>query len=147
VLDGPAATLGKGWSPQLLETMSSVAAYVKERIHQGSTIRTRFQGRSRQYCRISGRPAAAGGRQETRDVIIEVSGQHKPPGPTTEKADDHSAILVARGLITGGFGRWSYCALKDRHFRPSRRRRSRDLYHGIGCERGSSPWSAPTTAC
>src|SRR6266542_5020845 len=85
VLDGPRGNTWEERVAQILEGMPQVAAYVKND-HLGFTIPYAFQGRSRQYLPdFLVRLAVATG-EPARTLIVEVSGGHKPPGPTKEKA-------------------------------------------------------------
>ena len=104
---------------QILETLPSVAAYVKND-HLGFTIPYAFQGRSRQYLPdFLVRLQPLEDDEETRTLIVEVSGSHKPPGPTKEKAETARDLWLPAVNNHGGFGRWSYCELKDpATFRP-----------------------------
>jgi type III restriction enzyme len=119
VLDGPHGNTWEEMVAQLLEVMPSVAAYVKND-HLGFTIPYAYQGRSRQYLpdflvRLQPLPDE----QETRTLIVEVSGSHKPPGPTKEKAETVRDLWLPAVNNHGGFGRWSYCELTDpATFRP-----------------------------
>ena len=80
----------------------------------GFTVPYAMQGRSHEYMpdflvRLKPREDD----EETRTLIVEVSGSHKPPGPTKEKADTVRNLWVPAVNDHGGFGRWSYCELKD----------------------------------
>jgi type III restriction enzyme len=113
VLDGPHGNSWEEGVAQLLEVMPQVAAYVKND-HLGFTIPYVFQGRSKQYLPdflVRLRPLEDD--QETRTLIVEVSGSHKPPGPTKEKADTARNLWIPAVNNHGGFGRWSYCEIKD----------------------------------
>ena len=87
VLDGPTGNTWEQMVAQILETLPSVAAYVKND-HLGFTIPYAYQGRSRQYLPdYLVRLQPLENDEETRTLIVEVSGGHKPPGPTKEKAE------------------------------------------------------------
>jgi len=113
VLDGPGGNTWEQMAAQILEALPTVAAYVKND-HLGFTIPYVFQGRSKQYLPdFLVRLKPIEGEEETRTLIVEVSGSHKPPGPTKEKADTARNLWVPAVNNHGGFGRWSYCELKD----------------------------------
>ena len=112
-LDGPHGNTWEEGVAELLESLPQVAAYVKND-HLGFTVPYVFQGRSRQYLPdflVRLKPLEDD--EETRILIVEVSGSHKPPGPTKEKADTARNLWVPAVNNHGGFGRWSYCELKD----------------------------------
>jgi type III restriction enzyme len=112
VLDGPRGNTWEEGVAQILEAMPRVAAYVKND-HLGLTIPYVFEGRSRQYLPdfiVRLKPLD---NEETCTLIVEVSGSHKPPGPTKEKADTARNLWLPAVNNHGGFGRWSYCELKD----------------------------------
>jgi type III restriction enzyme len=119
--------------------MPQVAAYVKND-HLGLTIPYVFEGRSRQYLPdflVRLKPLDG---EATCTLIVEVSGSHKPPGPTKEKADTARNLWLPAVNNHGGFGRWSYCELKD----PTRFRQDLDvainaLQTGIGASAGVAP--------
>jgi type III restriction enzyme len=119
VLDGPHGNTWEEMVAQLLEVLPSVAAYVKND-HLGFTIPYAFQGRGRQYLPdflVRLRPLEED--EETRTLIVEVSGSHKPPGPTKEKAETTRDLWLPAVNNHGEFGRWSYCELTDPStFRP-----------------------------
>jgi type III restriction enzyme len=119
VLDGPVGNTWEQMVAQILERLPSVAAYVKND-HLGFMIPYAYQGRSRQYVpdflvRLQPREDD----EETCTLIVEVSGSHKPPGPTKEKAETTRDLWLPAVNTHGGFGRWSYCELTDpATFRP-----------------------------
>jgi type III restriction enzyme len=113
VLDGPTGNTWEQMVAQILETLPSVAAYVKND-HLGFTIPYAFQGRGRQYLPdFLVRLQPLEDEEETRTLIVEVSGSHKPPGPTKEKAETTRDLWLPAVNNHGGFGRWSYCELTD----------------------------------
>jgi type III restriction enzyme len=132
VLDGPRGNTWEETAAQILEAMPQVAAYVKND-HLGFTIPYVFEGRSRQYIPdflVRLKPLNG---EEARTLIVEVSGSHKPPGPTKEKADTARNLWLPAVNNHGGYGRWGYCELTD----PSRFRQDLDtaisaLQAGIG---------------
>ncbi|MGH3304407.1 MAG: restriction endonuclease, partial [Streptosporangiaceae bacterium] len=119
VLDGPHANTWEEMVAQLLDVMPPVAAYVKND-HVGFTIPYAYQGQSRQYLPdflVRLQPFAE--ETETKTLLVEVSGSHKPPGPTKEKADTVRDLWLPAINNHGGFGRWSYCELTNpATFRP-----------------------------
>jgi type III restriction enzyme len=119
VLDGPHGNTWEQMVAQLLETMPSVAAYVKND-HLGFVIPYTFQGRGREYLPdFLVRLQPQDGDQVTRTLIVEVSGSRKPPGESKAKADTTRTLWLPAVNNHGGFGRWSYCELKDpATFRP-----------------------------
>jgi type III restriction enzyme len=139
VLDGPRGNTWEEAVAQLLEIMPQVAAYVKND-HLGLTIPYVFEGRSRQYLPdflVRLKPLDG---EATCTLIVEVSGSHKPPGPTKEKADTARNLWLPAVNNHGGFGRWSYCELKD----PTRFRQDLDvainaLQTGIGASAVVAP--------
>jgi type III restriction enzyme len=118
-LDGPRGNTWEEAVAQILEGLPQVAAYVKND-HLGFTIPYVFQGLGKQYLPdFLVRLKPMEDEQETRTLIVEVSGSHKPPGPTREKADTARNLWVPAVNNHGGFGLWSYCELKDpAKFRP-----------------------------
>ena len=95
VLDGPTGNTWERAIAQAIEALPNVAAYVKND-HLGFTIPYTHAGRSRQYLPdflVRLRDPGDGG---SYNLIVEVSGGHKPPGPTQEKAQ------AARGLLGAG---------------------------------------------
>jgi type III restriction enzyme len=113
VLDGPRGNTWEERTAQVLEALPSVAAYVKND-HLGFVIPYVFQGRARQYLPdFLVRLRALDREDEARTLIVEVSGSHKPPGPTREKAETVRDLWLPAVNNHGGFGRWSYCELKD----------------------------------
>jgi type III restriction enzyme len=112
-LDGPRGNTWEEGAAELLESLPQVAAYVKND-HLGFTIPYVFQGRSRQYLPdFLVRLKPLEDEDQILTLIVEVSGSHKPPGPTKEKADTARNLWVPAVNNHGGFGRWSYCELKD----------------------------------
>jgi type III restriction enzyme len=112
-LDGPRGNTWEEAVAEILESLPQVAAHVKND-HLGFTIPYVFQGRSKQYLPdflVRLKPLEDD--EQTRTLIVEVSGSHKPPGPTKEKADTARNLWVPAVNNHGGFGRWSYCELKD----------------------------------
>jgi type III restriction enzyme len=118
-LDGPRGNSWEEAVAQHLEVMPQVAAYVKND-HLGFTIPYVIQGRGRQYLPdFLVRLKPLDDEDQTHTLIVEVSGGHKPPGPTKEKADTARNLWVPAVNNHRGFGRWSYCELKDPvKFRP-----------------------------
>jgi type III restriction enzyme len=139
-LDGPRGNTWEEGVAELLESLPQVAAYVKND-HLGFTIPYVFQGRSRQYLPdflVRLKPLEDDA--ETRTLIVEVSGSHKPPGPTKEKADTARNLWVPAVNNHGGFGRWSYCELKDpAEFRPDLEAAIAALRAGIGVSAVARP--------
>jgi type III restriction enzyme len=112
-LDGPRGNTWEEAVAQILESLPQVTAYVKND-HLGFTIPYVFQGRSKQYLPdFLVRLKPLDDDQETHTLIVEVSGSHKPPGPTKEKAATARNLWVPAVNNHRGFGRWSYCELKD----------------------------------
>ena len=118
-LDGPHGNTWEETVARHLEVMPQVAAYVKND-HLGFAIPYAFEGRNRQYLPdFLVRLKPLDDDAETRTLIVEVSGSHKPPGQTKEKAETTRNLWVPAVNNHGGFGRWSYCELKDpARFRP-----------------------------
>jgi type III restriction enzyme len=142
-LDGPHGNTWEQTVTQLLETMPSVAAYAKND-HLGFVIPYTFHGRGRQYLPdFLVRLQPQDGDDETRTLIVEVSGSRKPPGEAREKAETTRTLWLPAVNNHGGFGRWSYCELKDpAAFRP-------DLEGAIAALRagtGASAVLAPLTS-
>lgn len=140
VLDGPHGNTWEQRVAGLLESIPSVAAYVKND-HLGFTIPYAYQGRGRQYLPdflVRLKPLEED--TQTRTLIVEVSGSHKPPGPTREKAETTRDLWLPAVNNHGGFGRWSYCELKDpATFRPDLERAMSTLYAGIGASTVVAP--------
>jgi type III restriction enzyme len=140
VLDGPRGNTWEQTVAQILETLPSVAAYVKND-HLGFAIPYAYQGRSRQYLPdflVRLQPLAD--EEEIRTLIVEVSGSHKPPGPTLEKAETTRDLWLPAVNNHGGFGRWSYCELTDpAMFRPDLEAAIAALRAGIGASAVVAP--------
>jgi type III restriction enzyme len=140
VLDGPRGNTWEEGVAQLLEAMPQVAAYVKND-HLGFTVPYVFQGRSKQYLPdflVRLKPLDED--EETRTLIVEVSGSHKPPGPTKEKAETARNLWVPAVNNHGGFAHWSYCELKDpANFRQDLEAAIAALRAGIGASAVMAP--------
>jgi type III restriction enzyme len=113
VLDGPR---GNSWEEGLarhLENDERVAAYVKnERL--GFTIPYVHEGRSHEYVPdFLVRLAPKGDEDETRTLIVEVSGSQKSPGPTKAKAETARGQWCAAVNNWGEHGRWGYVEVHD----------------------------------
>jgi len=132
VLDGPTGNTWERAIAQAIEALPNVAAYVKND-HLGFTIPYTHAGRSRQYLPdflVRLRDPGDGG---SYNLIVEVSGGHKPPGPTQEKAQAARGLWVPAMNNHGGFGRWTYCEITD----PTRAKQDLTqaidaLYRGLG---------------
>jgi type III restriction enzyme len=132
VLDGPAGNTWERTVAQALETLPDVRSYVKND-HLGFTIPYTHGGQSRQYIpdflvRLRDR-----GDGQAHTLLVEVSGSHKPKGPTKEKAQTARDLWVPAVNNHGGFGRWSYCEITD----PTKAKQDltvamQALYAGIG---------------
>jgi type III restriction enzyme len=73
-----------------------------------------FEGSARQYLPdFLVRLKPLDDNNETRTLIVEVSGSHKPPGPTREKAETVRDLWLPAVNNHSGFGQWSYCELKN----------------------------------
>lgn len=113
VLDGPRGNTWEEQVAQTLETMPQVAAYVKND-HLGFAVPYAYQGRARQYLPdFLVRLEPLEHEEHALTLIVEVSGSHKPPGPTAEKAETVRDLWLPAVNNHGGFGRWSYCELKN----------------------------------
>lgn len=112
VLDGPTGNTWEQHVAQVLEALPAVASYVKND-HLGFVIPYAIGGRNRQYLPdflVRLRDAEDG---LVRTLIVEVSGGHKPVDPTEEKARAARGRWVPAVNNHGGFGKWSYCEIKD----------------------------------
>jgi type III restriction enzyme len=112
VLDGLDGNTWEQRVAQTLEAIPEVAAYVKND-HLGFVIPYAMGGRNKQYLpdflvRLRDAEDAI-----PRTLIVEVSGGHKPPDPTAEKARAARGRWVPAVNNHGGFGLWSYCEIKD----------------------------------
>jgi type III restriction enzyme len=90
--------------------MPGVAAFVKND-HLGFSVPYTHEGITRQYVpdflvRLDTEEHAP-----TRTLIVEVSGSHKSPGPTAEKAATTRESWVPAVNEHGGFGLWGYCEI------------------------------------
>ncbi|MGI8816717.1 MAG: BPTD_3080 family restriction endonuclease [Pseudonocardia sp.] len=112
VLDGPSGNTWERAVAQALETLPSVSAYVKND-HLGFTIPYTHNGRSRKYLPDFLARLRDPGDGVARTLIVEVSGGHKPPEQTQEKAQTSREMWVPAVNNYGGFGRWSYCEITD----------------------------------
>lgn len=113
VLDGPR---GNSWEEALakhLEDDPRVHSYAKnERL--GFSVPYVYQGRSHEYfpdflVRLRRRDED----DETRTLIVEVSGTQKSPGPTKAKAETARNQWCAAVNNWGEFGRWGYVEVHD----------------------------------
>lgn len=112
VLDGPAGNTWERHVAQSIEALPEVWSYVKND-HLGFSIPYTHNGRSRQYLPDFLVKLRDSGDSVTRTLIVEVSGGHKPPGPTQEKAQTTRHLWLPAVNNHGGFGRWSYCEITD----------------------------------
>jgi type III restriction enzyme len=133
VLDGPSGNTWEQMTAQILEALPSVAAYVKND-HLGFTIPYAHQGRGHQYIPdFLVRLQPLEDDQETRTLIVEVSGGRKPAVQTAEKAETTLDLWLPAVNNHGGFGRWGYCELKDpAMFRPDLETAVAALRAGVG---------------
>jgi type III restriction enzyme len=113
VLDGIGGNLWEKAVAEILETLPTVAAYVKnDRL--GFTIPYTMQGRSHEYIpdflvRLKPRDDDA----LVRTLIVEVSGTLKNRNVTAEKASTTRDLWLPAINAHGGFGRWGYAELTD----------------------------------
>jgi len=131
VLDGIGGNLWEKSVAEILESMSPVAAYVKnDRL--GFTIPYAMAGRSHEY--IPDFLVRLKPREEddpVRTLIVEVSGTLKKAEPTKEKADTTSGLWVPAITAHGGFGIWDYCELTEpARFRSGLETAIKRLYEG-----------------
>ncbi|GGS87746.1 restriction endonuclease [Planobispora rosea] len=144
VLDGPQGNTWEEKVARTLEAIPEVAAYVKND-HLDFIIPYTIGGQVRRYLpdflvRLA--PPEPGD-ELAYTLIVEVSGSHKPAGPTEEKARTAKHQWVPAVNNHGGFGRWSYCELKDpATFRTELEAAIRALYGGTGTSaQVGPPWS------
>ena len=113
VLDGIGGNLWEKAVAEILETLPTVAAYVKnDRL--GFTIPYTMQGRSHEYIpdflvRLKPRDDD----DPMRTLIVEVSGTLKNRNVTAEKANTTRDLWLPAINAHGGFGRWGYAELTD----------------------------------
>ena len=113
VLDGIGGNLWEKAVAEILETLPTVAAYVKnDRL--GFTIPYTMQGRSHEYIpdflvRLMPRDDD----DPVRTLIVEVSGTLKNRNVTAEKANTTRDLWLRAINAHGGFGRWGYLELTD----------------------------------
>jgi type III restriction enzyme len=113
VLDGTGGNLWEKSVAETLETMSPVAAYVKnDRL--GFTIPYSMLGRSHDYIpdflvRLMPRDEE----DPVRTLIVEVSGTLKNAKVTAEKAETTRNLWLQAINGHGGFGRWGYAELTN----------------------------------
>jgi type III restriction enzyme len=113
VLDGIGGNLWEKSVAEILETLPTVAAYVKND-HLGFTIPYAMQGRSHQYTPdFVVRLTPQDGDDVVRTLIVEVSGTFKKEAPTREKAETTRNLWVPAVNNTGTFGRWGYVELRN----------------------------------
>jgi type III restriction enzyme len=131
VLDGIGGNLWEKSVAEILETLSAVAAYVKnDRL--GFTIPYTMQGRSHEYIpdflvRLTHR----GEDDVVRTLIVEVSGTFKKEAPTREKAETTRNLWVPAVNSVGSFGVWGYCELREpTRFRACLETAIKTLYEG-----------------
>jgi type III restriction enzyme len=113
VLDGIGGNLWEKAVAEILETLPTVAAYVKnDRL--GFTIPYTMQGRSHEYIpdflvRLKPRDDD----DPVRTLIVEVSGTLKNRNVTAEKANTTRDLWLPAINAHGGFGRWGHAELTD----------------------------------
>nr|WP_155337348.1 DEAD/DEAH box helicase family protein [Acrocarpospora corrugata] len=149
VLDG---LDGNSWEEKvsrLLEHDPRVAAYVKND-HLEFRIPYAINGQTRQYIPdFLVRLAPLGpDDDEPRTLIVEVSGSFKPADSTHEKAVITRDRWVPAVNNHGGFGRWSYCELKNPDtFGVDLHDAIKALYEGRGLSAEAGPaWDDDTTS-
>lgn len=141
VLDGPGGNTWEEKVSRTLEAMPQTAAYVKND-HLGFTIPYTFGGRTWQYypdflVRLTPREPDG---DLVHTLIVEVSGSHKAAEPTREKARTARNQWVPAVNNHGGFGRWSYCELKNpTTFRSELEAAMQALYGGTGASAQLGP--------
>jgi len=145
VLDGPGGNTWEEKVSRTLEAMPQTAAYVKND-HLGFTVPYTIGGRTRQYhpdflVRLA--PSESAG-DLVHTLIVEVSGSHKPAEQSREKARTARNQWVPAVNNHGGFGRWSYCELKNpTTFRSELEAAMQALYGGTGTSAQLGPeWDA-----
>ena len=113
VLDGIGGNLWEKAVAEILETLPTVAAYVKnDRL--GFTIPYTMQGRSHEYIPdFLARLAPREDDDVPRTLIVEVSGTLKNRNVTAEKANTARDLWLPAINAHGGFGRWGYAELTD----------------------------------
>jgi type III restriction enzyme len=113
VLDGLGGNLWERSVAEILETLPTVAAYVKnDRL--GFTVPYAMQGRSHEYIPdFLVRLAPRKDDDEVRTLIVEVSGTLKKAAPTREKAETTRNLWVPAVNNIGSFGRWGYAELRN----------------------------------
>jgi type III restriction enzyme len=109
-LDGKGGNSWERAVAKALDTMPGVAAFAKND-HLGFSVPYTHEGITRQYVpdflvRLDTEEHAP-----TRTLIVEVSGSHKSPGPTAEKAATTRENWVPAVNEHGGFGLWGYCEI------------------------------------
>jgi len=149
VLDGPRGNTWEEKVARILESMPQVAAYVKND-HLGFTIPYVIGGQTRHYqpdFLVRLRPLEPDD-DLTYTLIVEVSGSQKPAEVTREKANAARYQWVPAVNNHGGFGRWSYCELKDpERFQADLESAIQALYGrtGVSAEVGP-PWDVDETS-
>ena len=108
VLDGPRGNTWEEKVAGLLEASNNVHSYVKND-HLGFEVPYVHAGKSHQYLpdflvRLKKRYEG----DIARTLIVEVSGGHKSPGPTTAKAETARNQWCTAVNNDGGWGRWGY---------------------------------------
>lgn len=113
VLDGIGGNLWEKSVAEILETLPSVAAYVKnDRL--GFTIPYTMHGLSHEYIPdFLVRLAHHEGDDVTRTLIVEVSGTLKNRSVTEDKANTTRHLWLPAINSNGGFGRWGHAELTD----------------------------------
>jgi type III restriction enzyme len=111
-LDGAGGNAWERAVAQALETMPEVASYVKND-HLDFAIPYEHDGRSRRFypdflVRLADRADGV-----TRTLIVEVSGGRKPAAQAAQKAAAARQMWAPAINNHGGFGRWSFCELRD----------------------------------
>ena len=113
VLDGVGGNLWEKAVAEILETLPSAAAYVKnDRL--GFTIPYTMRGRSHEYIpdflvRLKPRDDD----DPVHTLIVEVSGTLKKRNVTAEKANTVRGLWLPAINAHGGFGQWGYAELTD----------------------------------
>jgi type III restriction enzyme len=113
VLDGIGGNLWEKSVAEILETLPTVAAYVKnDRL--GFTVPYSMQGASHEYIPdFLVRLKPSNEDDPVRTLIVEVSGTLKKAAPTREKADTTRNLWIPGIHNHGGFGRWGYAELTN----------------------------------
>jgi hypothetical protein len=111
-LDGAGGNAWERSVAQSLEALPEVASYVKND-HLDFAIPYEHAGRTHRFYPDFLVRLTALDDGVPRTLVVEVSGGRKAPGQSSQKAGAARQLWVPAVNNHGGFGRWSFCELRD----------------------------------